>query len=531
MWPFKVRTWARVLLRAFALWLMLACGFVPTNAIAHAVLSSTSPYNNEVLVSLPDAVELNFNEPVRAISVTANFPDGSRQELETRAAGRRVTARLDDRAVRGTMIVSYRVVSEDEHPVGGSLVFHIGVPSRGAASEPQGNVAIPLSLAVWLVHTASILYLAVAVGGSFFVRWSAAKTSSGSSGISLVLPGAALIVARLYLAGLDELGLGLRFSASRPILAAMQGSAGISAALMLLALILVGFRSSWKPAVQRLVAAAALLVASAALALGGHTNLAHPFWLAKLAIFLHSVTLLFWIGSLPPLWRISRDHTDKRQLAKFSRAIPLPFVAMILAGVALVVIEVPVLSEILWSLWGRILTLKIALVILVCMIAVYNRAWLTRPVLAGDVAATRKLRRSIAFEILLAVAIVGSASLWHFSGPGQQQFAPAPTIVSLHLHSDQAMAQIEVGTESNGTKKMNVVIIGPDFGPLEPKEVVLRLSNPELGIERLKFELAGVSGIGFVANQLPINDLGGWVVDLEVLVDDFNSVHLEGNLK
>ena len=49
-----------------------------------------------------------------------------------RAADQSVVITLPDDLPRGTQVVSYRVVSQDGHPVAGSLVFSIGVVTGAA---------------------------------------------------------------------------------------------------------------------------------------------------------------------------------------------------------------------------------------------------------------------------------------------------------------------------------------------------------------------------------------------------------------
>jgi copper transport protein len=138
------------------------------------------------------------------------------------------------------------------------------------------------------------------------------------------------------------------------------------------------------------------------------------------------------------------------------------------------------------------------------------------------------LRRSIACEIALAIAIVGAASLWRFAGPAMA-FVDEPA-TSLHLHSDKLMAQLELGRDPAGVTRARVVVMGPDFGPIGPRSVMLRLMNPEAGIEPIRYDLRKSSEGGWEGTVLALGDPAGWKVDVEVLIDDFTSAHLEGRL-
>ncbi|CAN7586225.1 copper resistance CopC/CopD family protein [Rhizobium sp. LjRoot258] len=526
MFPRTVQTWATYLLQKGVILLLLATG-MPTGALAHAVLSSSSPASNEILAKPPADVKLHFNEPVRIIRATATDAKGVSKDLASKTAGADVSLSLPE-AERGTVIVSYRVESEDGHPVGGSLVFHIGSPSTGAGDVSSKTAARSLMAAIWLVHALTVLYLAAVVGGSVFSRWLGSDGVLRTNSSLVILPGIVLLIVGLYVRGLDELGLGLAFAGIEPLIEAASGGSAISAALILFSLVAVSLPLGGSS--SRAVSIIALATLASAFAYGGHSGVASPYWLAKAAIFLHNATLVSWIGSLLPLWRLSQIPRNQISLRRFSRAIPLPFLVLIAAGATLAFIELPNIGQIFASLWGRVLVVKIGLVTALCVLAAYNRFWLTGPALDGDLTAGIRLRRSIGCEIVLAIAIVGAASLWRFGGPQQLQFTPPPRAISLHLHSEKAMAQIELGGQPDGLKSINVAVMGPDFGMLESTEVILRLKNPQMGVEPMKFELAKAPQGGWMTTGLPIGDPRGWLVDVEVLVDDFTSVHLEGCL-
>ncbi|ANK93853.1 copper resistance CopD superfamily protein (plasmid) [Rhizobium sp. N6212] len=503
---------------------------LPTGALAHATLKNSTPAANETLDRPPTAVELHFNEPVRLIRATANDGSGPSQELAAETSGADVRLRFANSNVRGTVIVSYRVESEDGHPVGGALAFNIGAPSTGLPVALGERTDPSLPIAIWLVHTATVLFMAFIVGGALFDRWLGAGRGRAAGVAAVLLPGAALLAAGLYLQGLDEAGRGLVLAGGEPFEIALQGNAAICAGLFFLSLMVTTLPFGDRKIAGRILAAVALALAAGAFAFSGHCSIVEPRWIGRTAIFLHSATLLFWIGSLPPLWRLCRMPLELRPLESFSRSIPLAFAATIVAGTVLAVAELPALAQILSSLYGRILVVKIMLVAVLCMLAAYNRFWLTGATLAGDAVARRRLRRSIAFEIVLAVAIIGAAGLWRFAGPGQADAADVTPIASVHLHADSAMAQLELEAEPNGTGKIHVAVMAPDFGALDPRQVVLRLKKPDSEIEPMKFELARAAQGGWETSGLPVRDPKSWLADLEVLIDDFHSVHLEGSL-
>jgi copper transport protein len=500
---------------------------VPVGAHAHAVLVSSSPAWDETVKTLPSGVRLQFNEPVSVIRAAVRDAGGVSQNLIAASTGTVVTLNLPDPVGHGSVIVSYRVESEDGHPVGGSLVFHVGAASP-AATDVAEAASSGLNVAIWLVHIATILYLAVFVGGALFNRWLDPGRALPVRPVAILVPGGLLLMTGLYLQGLDELGLGLTLRGLEPLKYAAHGNALIAAGLAFLSIVLISLPLTANRRGYLMSAMLAMATASMAFTFTGHCNVVEPRWLARTCIFLHGAAMLFWIGSLMPLLQLGKTRFSKRPLLAFSRAIPVPFVLMLAAGATLAFIELPEISQMLSSLYGQVLAVKIALVGILCIVAGYNRFWLTKPALAGSRTARMHLRRSIACEIALAIAIVGAASLWRFAGPAMA-FVDEPA-TSLHLHSDKLMAQLELGRDPAGVTRARVVVMGPDFGPIGPRSVMLRLMNPEAGIEPIRYDLRKSSEGGWEGTVLALGDPAGWKVDVEVLIDDFTSAHLEGRL-
>lgn len=531
MWPSTACKRVTRCLQAVLVTAIIAMGMlVPTGTLAHAVLKNSAPAANQTLQRLPAEIELHFSEPVRLIRATATDGNGTNQVLDADTSGADVRLHFSDPSILGTVMVSYRVESEDGHPVGGTLAFTVGTPSAKPPVAVGGRADLSLPIAIWFVHIATVLFLAFAVGGALFDRWLGPGNSPAAGAATVMLPGTALLAAGLYLQGLDEAGNGLVFAGATPLNIAVQSNAAICASLFFLSLFTIALPLARRKTTGRVLALVALILAASAFTFSGHCSVADPRWVAKTAIFLHSATLLFWTGSLLPLWQLSRAPLALRPLSSFSRVIPVPFFVMIFAGSVLAMVELPTLIQILSSLYGRILAVKVVLVICLCMVAVYNRFWLTGPTLVGDPVARERLRRSIVFEIILAVAIIGTAGLWRFAGPEQVAAAQVSPVLSIHLHSEKVMAQLELGAEAHGARKVHVAIMAPDFDVLDPRQVVLRLKRPTSAIEPIKFELTKAPEGGWEVEGVPVRDPKGWLADLEVLVDDFHAVHLESEL-
>ncbi|MGH8879762.1 MAG: copper resistance CopC family protein [Stackebrandtia sp.] len=94
-------------------------------AYAHASLIDSDPSDGETLESAPDTVTLEFSEPLDAPSTHLGLvgpdgtevPTGTPQVLDNAAT---LAVSLPD---PGTYTVSYRLVSQDGHPIDGSISF------------------------------------------------------------------------------------------------------------------------------------------------------------------------------------------------------------------------------------------------------------------------------------------------------------------------------------------------------------------------------------------------------------------------
>ena len=132
------RIWASALVAAVAAALVLA--WAPP-ASAHATLIDTDPDEGAVLESAPDLIRFTFNEPVRGVpdGVHVFDAEGASIGSSSRTSDTDLLVTLDEEPGEGSLIVAWRVVSADGHPISGTLTFAVGAPS----AERQGAVRRP----------------------------------------------------------------------------------------------------------------------------------------------------------------------------------------------------------------------------------------------------------------------------------------------------------------------------------------------------------------------------------------------------
>ena len=117
--------------RTLSALLILLISFIGIqNANAHAQLTSSFPGKNQIITSVPTLVWLEFDgdllqfdkREVNKITVTNN----KNQKVDfggTIVGGARISTKIKSTLTAGKYLITYRVVSEDGHPVQGSLSF------------------------------------------------------------------------------------------------------------------------------------------------------------------------------------------------------------------------------------------------------------------------------------------------------------------------------------------------------------------------------------------------------------------------
>lgn len=178
-----------------------------TGASAHATLVSAEPGDGSILAQAPQTVQLRFNEAVTPVVVSVIDAAGkTRDDATARVAGDTIVITLPDNLPRGTHVVSYRVTSEDGHPVAGSLVFSIGAATGAVANDARSG---SLNGLIWLARIGVYLGLFAGVGGVFFVRWIGRARAGSRLILAALMLGLASVAASLGLQGLDLLDLPL----------------------------------------------------------------------------------------------------------------------------------------------------------------------------------------------------------------------------------------------------------------------------------------------------------------------------------
>jgi copper transport protein len=513
-----------------ALLVALCCA---TGAWAHASLISAEPADGSVLAESPRAVQLRFNESVAPAVASLIDADGNAHDVTMRAVDQSVVITLPERLPRGTQVLSYRVVSQDGHPVAGSLVFSIGAVT-GAAPASAGSISVTVAVLIWLARIGVYLGLFVGVGGGFFAAWIGCGPYGSKTILGSLAIGFASAVASLGLQGLDLLNLPLVALVTwAPWKGALGTSLGPSMLIAIAAMAVARF--AWQSptmTVAWVLTSLAMIGVGFSLATSGHAATAPPEWLTPALVFVHGIAVAYWVGALAPLVVMSRRRHSSlpRVLRQFS-AVAVPLVGLLaLTGLVLAIIQLESFRALIDTWYGIILVIKLVLVVLLLALAALNRFFLT-PAVVLDGENTQKLGGSVFLEFLLVVGILLAVAGWRFTTPPRALADSAAAPLAVHIHTETAMFQVLISPGKVGSDDFVLQLMTGDGSQLVAKEATLTLSLPARGIEPIERNaVLGPDGYWHL-RAVPLPQPGRWHMQIDALVTDFEKVTLEDDFE
>jgi len=510
-------------------------------AFGHASLLGSVPEAGSVLTAAPTQARLRFNEPVSPLVLKIIQPDGGARDIDpqhVQASPDGLQIPLPRLPQQGAYALSWRVVSADGHPIGGSVAFSIGAGAAAPAAAEAAHYA--RDALIWLLRLGwyAGLFLGIGLAAAHSIHASAGDTRR--LGLRTLALGAAATLLSLGMLGVDALDTPLSgLLAANSWHTAIATSFGLTAALSLAALACAAMVWRARTAFfKRLFAGSALLLLGTALACSGHASTAMPPWLAKPAVWLHGIAIMLWIGWLLPLAFALRGPPGPALLQGFSRTIPVVVALLLVSGAILTYLQLDRPASLWQTAYGRILMVKLALVALLLALGAYNRYRLTRAALKADAAAMRSMRRIIYVECALAAAILAVVALWRFTPPPRAAEAAAPsssttaTHIAAHLHTDAASAELDWLPAWEGHPgRLTLRLHGPDGLALAAQEVDVVFSNASAGIEPIVFHARRSADGAWQVNHIELPYQSSWDIRIEALISDFDRNTLEGRLQ
>ncbi|MEU3550858.1 copper resistance CopC/CopD family protein [Streptomyces longwoodensis] len=416
------RAWACGIARLAAVVLMAAAAVATASASAqaHAVLLFASPAVEGAVPTAPKEIALIFDEPVqasgrRAIRITSTAGEravvGSPMRNE---GGRQVTVPVRGLLRPGVYTVDWQVAARDGEVMEGSYRFAVGSAAAALSAEPaaaqqQVSGAGTTVVLRWALFAAFALVLGGSAGERLAARQGIAEPGSWARAGAV-----AGLVASLGLTALIAGGGSLIEGALSPSAAALfDGRAGVLAVMETAAWLVTTVALVLR---RRPAAWAATACAVVAEGLRAHPAGSRAVWGPVLTVA-HLTAAALWIGALAYLVRLGVarrwDARARGALGVYARfALALVIVVLFTGAVSGLLLLSP--SELLDTPFGRVLSLKLALVVAVCALALAARCWMVR-------SAPRSLVR---FEALALVAVLAVTAWLSVTQPPRNPMAP-----------------------------------------------------------------------------------------------------------
>ncbi|TWH03974.1 copper transport protein [Nocardioides sp. J9] len=535
----RVPAWFAALLVAATAVLGLAAP-----ASAHATLVSSDPAEGEVLDAAPEEVTFTFDEPVSLVpdGLLAFDAAGEQVDVEASASGTEVRGGLPGDLDNGTYVITWRVVSADGHPIAGSLTFHVGAPSPKVEAPqlgPDDPGAVPTLQAV--VHGVDYVALLLAGGLAVFLSWTArgvrladdvrrrlVRVLRVSAVVAVVAAAAAIPLAGAYQLGSGVGGV-LDLGAIDPAL--------VQDDLLVLVLQVAGLSVAvWAAREQQSSLLADLVTALAVWspALVGHTRSYEPTALLVVTDALHLTAGATWLGGLVGLALVlpsvaGRPRDGALLLSRFSTVAAALLAALALTGVLLGWRIVGSWSRLVGETWGRLLLVKVALVLVVVALAAWNR-WRLLPRVTDGVGhddrrtATGLVRRAVAAEAAVLVAVLGVTGFLTQKppgGPAPAQPATAGTGAVTGVASDD-LKVVAVVQPGPGLQRRLIVqvqdLAGEPLDLYDAPAVALRTEGVDLG--EVPVEPVGA---GTYEADVVFPRTGTWQLQVSIRADEFTS--------
>jgi copper transport protein len=361
------------------------------SAAAHATLVRTDPAHGEVLETAPERITFSFNESVIGVPAGIKVFDATGAEVASSASVRasQLFVDLDEEVGDGTLVVVWRLVSEDGHPIGGSLSFSVGAPSDVVDVSTSGadagtDAPVLLGLVRGLGYVGLLLAAGVAAFTVLFLprdrgadrsRARLRPVARAAAGVAALGWGLAVPLVALYQLGLPASAIteGSTWSA----LAAAEYA--VPAAVVVgLALAVGALPASAAPGRTR----AALVLAGSVLAIAapaftGHTRAATPEALVIGVDVLHLAAGTLWLGGLVAialvLGDLARGDSGAVVLGRFSTWAAGLLAALVVAGSFLAWRIAGSWDALLDSGYGALLLVKVLAALVAIGIAAWNR--------------------------------------------------------------------------------------------------------------------------------------------------------------
>lgn len=512
-------------------------------AAAHAELVGTDPVEGAVLPEAPDVVRFTFSEPVRGVpdGVQVFDADGEPVASSARTRDQHLLVTLDDEVGNGSLVVAWRVVSADGHPISGTLTFAVGAPSptvRAPDVDEQDDLPVALSLSRWPAYVGLFLAVGLVWFATLLLPRGLDPTDRSWLRLRLMARLSAVVAAVGWLAGVPLTALYLRGSGLDSLAESATWRAlpleevaltGCTVVAVLTTAWLLGPRPARSS--RHRVAGLAGLWALAPLPLSGHTRAEDEAVLVVAVDGLHLVAGATWLGglvglavTLPAL--AARGETRAETVTRFSSAAAATLAGLILTGAFLTWRIVGSWSGLIDNGYGQVLMAKLSLAGVAATIAAHNRFRLLPRVRGAAgfpdrVASSRSLSRTARFEAAVLVAVLLLTGFLVQKSPPRESLAtPAAGAQTVRADLGDLDAFVTLSPAGPGMNTVTLRLRDADGEPAEGTELPrVRITSGDLAGDVPLAE----AGPGTFEGRIVLPRGGVWQVQVSVRLSQFDN--------
>lgn len=444
-----------------------AVAHAATRALLHATLLRSTPAANSHLTKPPETIRLVFSEQiVPALSqITLGRPDGSSTQLRVATDPHDVHTLVGSvvgEMASGRYKVSWRVVSSDGHPVGGTFTFSLkgtGDTARAGTVAPlpvtpttttlRDSVRVesaaspspaampddkPIPVLAALFRGLGLGAMMMGLGVLFFVSTSRERRNLVPPKVIVraITIGAILLVAHM-IAWLDHVSPS--GSLSGDFLGSVLGSTigRVELSRTILAVLTLWAIALARRATPALVLGGACLLVSGAI---GHPAAIDPYWTIP-AKMLHLVAGSVWIGGL--VWLIWLSRCDEAacriEAGRVSSVALISVIVIALSGLLETFFFLNTPADLIHSRYGQLVLAKMIGLAILVGLGAYNRFGLLPRLNATD--GPKRLSRSMKAEIavLSMIILIGGFLAYEPTPP----LPKSPTAASTGIRDEQSV--------------------------------------------------------------------------------------------
>lgn len=510
-------------------------------AFAHAALVGSDPASDSIVPDAPNKITLTFSESIQLLpgKIQVLSPDGSRADQgDPTVDGANVTIPLRSGGGRGTYLVSYRVISADTHPVGGTVTYSVGAASAAPKAAIDDTKVDPIvrgliPVGKYLGYAGLVLLIGPTL--VLALLWPHRLSRRGPAkviwtGVGLVTLSTLMAVWLQVPYSIGTSLFDVRVGDLRDVLGSTFGAVMlvrlgvIAAAALLLRPLLRGQGGESKAdlALLGVLGVAAL----ATWPLTGHPTASPVAGVSVVIDAIHLASMSVWLGGLVMLVGFLLRQANERELAAilpiWSRWAATAVSALIVAGLISALIEVSSVNGLVHSTYGQLILVKAGLAC--CVLGV---AWWSRRLVRSRTAEEkpRGLRKAVFVELGITAVILGvTAALVQISPPrtaAAAGSAAATTTVTRTLTSSTMALQIDLFPATVGNNSLHLYAYTPDNKPLTVVEWSATAALPAKGIEPITIPLLRITDFHAIGD-IALPQAGQWTFKFTARTSDID---------